>query len=185
MTYEVVGIVLRGFERIIIVSAAFAAIWLGYRLFDSVVSDKGSFEGSIGNWKVKLQRIAPGVFFAFFGAGVLVFSLHSPVNINQNAPVSTDQNGRLELPQEQHQIPTEPQAIREQRSIVYGQQQIPASSDSRDRELFVAMSSVIQMLSRPEFVNKLDPPDRQLVDFSLPRFLTHRDLMIDRIFGEE
>lgn len=62
MDHEILGLVFRGIERLIIVAAAFVAIWQGFRLFTIIVTDKGSFEGSLGEWKIKLQRIAPGIF---------------------------------------------------------------------------------------------------------------------------
>ena len=97
---ETVGLLFRGCERLIVVGAGALAIWLGYRLFDRVVSDKGAFEGKIGEWQIKLQRVAPGVFFALFGASILVVALGFPIpsrcecprqhynNRDNNRPVS-------------------------------------------------------------------------------------------------
>jgi hypothetical protein len=93
---ELIGLAFRGSERLIIVAAAFVSIWLGYKLFALVISNEGSFEGELGQWKVKMQRIAPGVFFALFGASVLMFALYSPYTLgnansqaigNKDAPV--------------------------------------------------------------------------------------------------
>ena len=86
MDVETIGLIFRGFERIIVVLAGSTAILLGYRLFFTVVSDKGSFEGSIGDWNVKLQRIAPGGFFALFGVVILAFAIKSPFHSTPTRP---------------------------------------------------------------------------------------------------
>lgn len=69
--------ILRMLERIIIALCGGMSIFLGYRLFISVPFAKtgsGKFEfPKLG--KIALSHIGPGVFFALFGAGILVVGL--------------------------------------------------------------------------------------------------------------
>jgi hypothetical protein len=86
-------IVFRMVERILGVALGGLLVYFGYRLFLDVRGKRGgtgsgdfSFAG--GN-KVRLSKVGPGVFFAVFGAGILVFSLFRPVQIEtsgQNNP---------------------------------------------------------------------------------------------------
>jgi hypothetical protein len=65
-------------NRILITLSGALAIFLGYRLFFVVPLDrdsKGAFRiKDIA--EVSLVRVGPGVFFAFFGAALLAYSLH-------------------------------------------------------------------------------------------------------------
>src|SRR4029453_3805209 len=79
-------IIFRMVERILGVLIGGVLIYFGYRLFLSLAGKRGrdrvagefSFAG--GN-KIKLSKVGPGVFFALFGAGLIVFSLVKPVSL--------------------------------------------------------------------------------------------------------
>jgi len=79
-------IIFRMVERILGVLIGGVLIYFGYRLFLSLAgkigreSGSGSFSFTGGN-KIKLSRVGPGVFFALFGAGLIVFSLVKPVSL--------------------------------------------------------------------------------------------------------
>ena len=79
---------LRAIERLIGVLLGGLAIWLGYRLFMNIPqANEGSAEVDIrGQVKVILTRIAPGVFFALFGATVIGFSFYKSVTIGPVYP---------------------------------------------------------------------------------------------------
>lgn len=78
-------IVLRMVERILGVLIGGVLIYFGYRLFLSLAGkrerDHGAGEFSLAGNKIKLSRVGPGVFFALFGAGLIVFSLVKPVSL--------------------------------------------------------------------------------------------------------
>jgi hypothetical protein len=162
MDHEAIGVLFRGSERLIVVSAAFSAIWLGYRLFDRVVSDRGAFEGHIGEWKIKMQRIAPGVLFALFGAGVLIYALRSPLTIPPSSAPQSKQNG----------------------GMIFNQPPPPGALVDADRELFMAISSSVVILGKQSLVAKFDDGDRTLASMAVPRLLAYRDALIERIYGE-
>ena len=75
------GYTLRALERIIVVIIGGLSVYLGYRLFLHVPSQKDgqgkiSFPGGIS---IIINRVGPGVFFALFGAGVVALSLYHGV----------------------------------------------------------------------------------------------------------
>jgi hypothetical protein len=62
--------------RCIIALSGALAIYLGYRLFFVVLARQGELSVKTGeNYELKLRNVAPGVFFALFGAVILAASL--------------------------------------------------------------------------------------------------------------
>jgi hypothetical protein len=78
-------IIFRMVERILGVLIGGVLIYFGYRLFLGLAGkrgrDHGAGEFSFAGNKIKLSRVGPGVFFALFGAGLIVFSLVKPVSL--------------------------------------------------------------------------------------------------------
>jgi hypothetical protein len=79
-------IVFRMVERILGVLIGGVLIYFGYRLFLSLGTKRGRDGGAgefsfAGGNKIKLSKVGPGVFFALFGAGLIVFSLVKPVSL--------------------------------------------------------------------------------------------------------
>lgn len=79
-------IILRMVERILGVLIGGVLIYFGYRLFISLAGKQGRDRGAgefsfAGGNKIKLSKVGPGVFFALFGAGLIVFSLVKPVSL--------------------------------------------------------------------------------------------------------
>lgn len=70
---ELVVIIFRGIDRLLITIGGVISIWLGYKLFSKALPNDGTFDGGIGSWTVRMQNIAPGVFFALFGVCSLIF----------------------------------------------------------------------------------------------------------------
>ena len=80
----------RGAERLIIVGGAILALYLGYRLFVAGVVNKQSGEFSGKSFSIKLINVGPGVFFALFGTGVLVFMISTNIKMELS---DIDRNG--------------------------------------------------------------------------------------------
>jgi hypothetical protein len=79
-------IMFRMVERILGVLIGGVLIYFGYRLFLSLAGKRGRDRGAgefsfAGGNKIKLSKVGPGVFFALFGAGLIVFSLVKPVSL--------------------------------------------------------------------------------------------------------
>lgn len=70
----------RGVERLLIIGGGLACITLGYRLFLKAIVDAGELVAEGAGYKLQMQRIGPGVFFALFGAFVLSYSLARPLS---------------------------------------------------------------------------------------------------------
>lgn len=74
-------ILLRFFERMLVVLIGGMAIYLGYRLFLRLPTQRNS-EGKIelpGDVSIYLSRVGPGVFFALFGCAVVALSLQNAI----------------------------------------------------------------------------------------------------------
>lgn len=103
-------IALRMAERVLAVAIAGLTIYLGFRLFANLpTSDGSSGKIELPGFGVVLSRVGPGVFFAVFGAAVLIWSLANPVAYQ-------DQERSLrgafsERPQPPHQAPGDPSRV--------------------------------------------------------------------------
>lgn len=92
------ALLFRGIERLLIVIAASMAMWFGYNLFIKGIDkdQKGQLTGN--GWKVKMQSVGPGVFFALFGSVVLI--MMSGAQLTFETPFGGkqigDQNGQEE-----------------------------------------------------------------------------------------
>lgn len=86
---ELVVIIFRGTDRLLITIGGVISIWLGYKLFSKALPNNGTFDGGIGSWSVRMQNIAPGVFFALFGASALIFSISHPLSYEKKANVGS------------------------------------------------------------------------------------------------
>jgi hypothetical protein len=78
----------RGAERILIMVLGGFCIYWGYKLFNIVISDiskDGELTAEHGETKISLRRVAPGVFFALFGATILSIGLFNPLNIKSDS----------------------------------------------------------------------------------------------------
>jgi hypothetical protein len=79
-------IIFRMVERILGVLIGGVLIYFGYRLFLTLAGNRGRDRGAgefsfAGGNKIKLSKVGPGVFFALFGAALIVFSLVKPVSL--------------------------------------------------------------------------------------------------------
>ena len=87
-------IVLRMVERILGVVIGGLLIYFGYRLFLDLRGKRGREGGSgdftlAGGNKLKLSKVGPGVFFALFGAGLIVYSLTRSVSLTTTGPAAS------------------------------------------------------------------------------------------------
>jgi hypothetical protein len=83
-------ILFRTLERLVAVAIGGLCIWLGYRLFKAIPEQRDGeariqFSGGIS---VYVARVGPGVFFALFGAAVLVVSLYSGITYQETSTIA-------------------------------------------------------------------------------------------------
>ena len=86
-------IIMRMVERILGVLIGGVLIYFGYRLFLDARVKRGRDGGSgdftlTGGNKIRLSKVGPGVFFALFGAGLIVFSLTRSVSLTTTGPAA-------------------------------------------------------------------------------------------------
>ncbi len=87
MSEVLVGIVLNGIQHIIAILVGLTSVYLGYRLFLELPRRR---EGETkldlpGGISILLSRIGPGVFFALFGVGMIIYSITKPIEITDIA----------------------------------------------------------------------------------------------------
>jgi hypothetical protein len=82
---------LRGIERVLIVLAGMLCIYLGYLLFVKGVSGKASLRVEFNKSKLQLANAMPGIFFALFGASILIFTIRQAVRLDLAIPSSSQQ----------------------------------------------------------------------------------------------
>jgi hypothetical protein len=58
--------------RLAVLACGLVAVILGYRLFKlGFTAQQGELEAGVGGQSIKLRNIAPGTFFALFGAAII------------------------------------------------------------------------------------------------------------------
>jgi hypothetical protein len=87
MSEVLVGIVLNGLQHIIAILVGLTSVYLGYRLFLELPRRR---EGDTkldlpGGISILLSRVGPGVFFALFGVGMIIYSITKPIEIKDIA----------------------------------------------------------------------------------------------------
>jgi hypothetical protein len=88
---------LRAFERLLVVAIGGLSVWLGYKLFLRMPDQKDS-EGRVklpGGVSIYMSRVGPGAFFALFGAAVVSLSFQYPITYTdtRTATGSLDPSG--------------------------------------------------------------------------------------------
>jgi hypothetical protein len=84
MDWTIYAVAGRVIERLLVVLSAGLSVYLGYRLFlqiPDVRDAQGEIKMPSMNMAVKVSRVGPGVFFAIFGAAVLLASYLNPITI--------------------------------------------------------------------------------------------------------
>lgn len=81
--------------RICVLACGLVAIVLGYKLFKAgFAAHEGDLEAGVGGSSLKVRNIAPGTFFALFGAAIiaaLVWSSPSEIIVPKEALPATGQ----------------------------------------------------------------------------------------------
>ena len=74
----------RAAERLLIVFFAGVSIWMGWKLFlkQGGQTDHQA-ELSYKDLLIRLRKVGPGIFFALFGVGVMIFSLMRPLQVRE------------------------------------------------------------------------------------------------------
>jgi hypothetical protein len=141
----------RGLERLAIVGLSGMSLVLGWDLFRRGVVNVQTADLSAGSWKVRLQRVGPGIFFALFATVAFVSAITHPLEITtgrQTQQDSTANGGKVT-------VTTERQTIREAAS--------PANSSDRD---VVAAINTFHLVLLPRASKELDANDVSAVNMA-------------------
>jgi hypothetical protein len=77
------------FVRVICAIGGILSIYLGYKLFAIATQEQGEFTARTGKTgSLSLKRVAPGVFFALFGAAVLIYCASRPFKSDRTKDTS-------------------------------------------------------------------------------------------------
>lgn len=79
---------LREVERILIACFGGMSLVLGWDLFRKGILDPSVGHFEKGEWRISLQKVGPGVFFALFGAAVLCFGLVNGANKTKTTTIT-------------------------------------------------------------------------------------------------
>jgi hypothetical protein len=80
-------------ERLIADSMFGVSLVLGWNLFRVGILQDQTGEVSSKGWKIRFQKVSPGIFFALFGAAGLVVALQKPLNIDFSSASPSDPGG--------------------------------------------------------------------------------------------
>jgi hypothetical protein len=124
----------RAIERVFVCLFAGMSLVLGWNLFRVGILDPQSAQLDTKTWKLKLARVGPGVFFALFGATVLVWSVNAPLS------VLPGQGGLVDGPSTGKKTGGNESQSQDQRAITYLSEQ----SEKERKQLALAINTVVQ-----------------------------------------
>ncbi|MEE9651406.1 MULTISPECIES: hypothetical protein [Enterobacter] len=177
---ELVVIVFRGFDRLFISIGGIISIWLGYKLFNKSLPNDGTFDGGIGSWSIRLQNIAPGVFFALFGASALIFSITHPLSYEKtNAIKSTAVHTEAEVLASGNNSPNQMQIGSSFSGL--GSDGVP-ELDLRN-EIDILNSLVIVNKYKDKLKEDLTSEQKQKITASYAKLYALQINLIDKLFG--
>jgi hypothetical protein len=76
-------------ERLLIVSFSGISLILGWNLFKIRLLRDQTAEFALKDWRIRLDRVGPGVFFALFGIAGLISSAVHPLSVASDLPIKT------------------------------------------------------------------------------------------------
>ncbi len=161
--------ILRGIERIIIDLAGVLSIYLGYRLFSIAMDATGELEASTQQFKLKMQRIAPGTFFALFGAAILIAGLYNSLSLDA-----------IGQPATQSEAIAGPARF----SAKFADSTPPVAEHEQERRALENIGKIFSLTQHYNASWSASTLDKQTFNQSINELLLFREALIDRIFGE-
>lgn len=167
----------RGLERLAIVGLSGISLVLGWDLFRRGVVNVQTADLSAGSWKVRLQRVGPGIFFALFATVAFVSAITHPLEITtgrQTQQQSKGQGGETST------VITERQTLSEAAS--------PAKSSDRD---VVAAINTFHLILLPRaskeldsnYVSAINAADQTLDSYKKNLMFQHFGQMSDQFYS--
>lgn len=161
--------ILRGIERIIIDLAGVLSIYLGYRLFSTAMDATGELEASTQQFKLKMQRIAPGTFFALFGAAILIAGLYNSLSLDATG-LPSNQTGAI--------------SGQAQFSANYVDSPPPVTEHEQERRALENIGKIFSLTQHYGASWQASQPDQKTFNQSITELMQFREVLIDKIFGQ-
>lgn len=169
-----IPLLFRGIERIIIDLSGVLSICLGYKLFNTAMEATGDLEAGTEKIKLKMKRIAPGTFFALFGAVILTTALYNSLSLG--LPLYTDQ---LEQNKQSGVPPQKADAL----AVNYVDNAPLAIPNEQDIHAIQNIGKVFSLIRHYQPGAGISPLDKQTINSSITELLQYREILIDKIFG--
>ena len=163
----------RVIERLIICVFGGVSLVCGWNLFRVGIADRQTAELAVKDWRIKLQRVGPGVFFALFGAAVLVVSLRSPVSIGPQIASFQQTKNESAAP------PMVPMS-----AIVYEAEGEKEDAEKRLLDSVLAINTYERTMTQ-ERLKELTEPEKQALDKSKRALDQLKNSLISAKFGND
>lgn len=159
----VLTILSRAIERCLIVVAAVACLCWGYRLFMTVTSNVSNAYAEGLGYKIRLDGIGPGIFFAIIGAGILINSIINSVSI-ENTPTEDRKS-----------------VITSIHTTTYRGGQEDVRGEFPDH--FKAINTLVDIGNRRKSWQEFSDMDKLLIDKSIIHLKIVQGILVDQIAG--
>jgi hypothetical protein len=170
MTEPLILACARATERLLICLFGGLSLGWGWNLFRIGVVDPQAGELDLKSWRIKFQRVGPGVFFALFGAVILVTGLSRPLT-------ETSRPQQRPIAQAADEKPTAaPDA-----SIVYFQ---PDGAGRDAIKRVVRALNTFTILYEPKSSSKLDAERMRALIEAQRELEKFRNAVVTRQFGQ-
>lgn len=157
----------RSIERLLIVVFSGMSLVLGWNLFRVGVLDPQAAELSTKSWKIKLQRVGPGAFFALFAVVGFIYSVAHPLNWNAKEYLPAADSGRVSEVQESK-----------------GSMMSKGDADvSALREREITAINTIEKVAIPKSMPGSSSREREALQEALEQLQMRRDQLLFETFG--
>jgi hypothetical protein len=89
MDPELIAVFARSAERLLIAVGGLLGLYFGFRLFLARILKGQDAVFETGTITIKLVQVGPGVFFALFGAAVMIYAIIHPLSFEQSNVAQT------------------------------------------------------------------------------------------------
>jgi len=157
----------RSIERLLIVLFSGMSLVLGWNLFRVGVLDPQAAELSTKSWKIKLQRVGPGAFFALFAVVGFVYSVSHPLNWDTKEYMPAPDNGKIS-------------EVRESKGSMMSKGDADVAA-LRERE--ITAINTIEKVAIPKSMSDSSAHEKEALQKALGQLQIRRDQLLFETFG--
>lgn len=165
-------------ERLLVCFFGGLSVVLGWSLFKAGVSLEQAAEFKAGPLAAKVQRAAPGTFFALFGCAILIHSATKPLQYDTRQSVSnTAESKNSAAAPVQGNPPAANTTTRSDSQLIY------YGGSSVDRRRIAQAINTIKQLASPPGITALQPAQRKALATAEGELVTLRNQYVMAEFG--